>query len=112
MLITLLRYGYATGTFSSRRLMARRETDVAYRVIVGEGIPDFRTISDFRKRHWEALEGLFVDVLKLCAKAGLVKVGRIAPDGSKVKANASRHKALSYDYLLKEENRLKQAIKA
>ena len=87
MLVTLLLYGYATGTISSRRLMARCETDVAFRVIVGDDIPDFRTISDFRKRHLNALEGLFVDVLKLCAKAGLVKVGRIALDGSKVKAN-------------------------
>jgi transposase len=112
MLVTLLLYGYATGTFSSRRLMGRCETDVAYRVIVGEDVPDFRTISDFRKRHLTALEGLFVDVLKLCAKAGLVKVGRIALDGSKVKANASRHKAMSYDYMLKEERRLKQEIKA
>jgi transposase len=112
MLVTLLLYGYATGTFSSRRLMARCETDLAYRVIVGEDIPDFRTISDFRKRHLTALEGLFVEVLKLCAKAGLVKVGRIALDGSKVKANASRHKAMSYDYMLKEEQRLKQEIKA
>jgi hypothetical protein len=111
MLVTVLLYGYATGTFSSRRLMARCETDAAYRVIVGEDIPDFRTISDFRKRHLVALEGLFVDVLKLCAKAGLVKVGRIALDGSKVKANASRHKAMSYDYMLKEEQRLKQEIK-
>jgi len=110
MLVTLLLYGYATGTFSSRRLMARCETDVAYRVIVGEDIPDFRTISDFRKRHLTALEGLFVDVLKLCAKAGLVKVGRIALDGSKVKANASRHKAMSYDYLLKEEQRLQREV--
>jgi transposase len=112
MLVTLLLFGYATGTFSSRRLMARCETDLAYRVIVGEDIPDFRTISDFRKRHLSALEGLFVEVLKLCAKAGLVKVGRIALDGSKVKANASRHKAMSYDYMLKEEQRLKQEIKA
>jgi transposase len=112
MLVTLLLYGYASGTFSSRRLMARCETDVAYRVIVGEDIPDFRTISDFRKRHLTALEGLFVDVLKLCAEAGLAKVGRIALDGSKVKANASRHKAMSYDYMLKEEQRLKQEIKA
>jgi transposase len=112
MLVTLLLYGYASGTFSSRRLMARCETDLAYRVIVGEDIPDFRTISDFRKRHLAALEGLFVDVLKLCAKAGLVKVGRIALDGSKVKANASRHKAMSYDYMCKEEKRLKQEIKA
>jgi transposase len=112
MLVTLLLYGYATGTFSSRRLMTRCETDAAFRVIVGEDIPDFRTISDFRKRHLTALEGLFVDVLKLCAKAGLVKVGRIALDGSKVKANASRHKAMSYDYMLKEEQRLKQEIKS
>jgi transposase len=112
MLTTLLLYGYATGTFSSRRLMSRCETDAAFRVIVGDDIPDFRTISDFRKRHLTALEGLFVEVLKLCAKAGLVKVGRIALDGSKVKANASRHKAMSYDYMLKEERRLKQEIKA
>jgi len=112
MLVTLLLYGYATGTFSSRRLMARCQTDVAFRVIVGEDIPDFRTISDFRKRHLTALEGLFVDVLKLCAKAGLVKVGRIALDGSKVKANASRHKAMSYDYMLREERRLKEEVQA
>ena len=110
MLLTLLLYGYATGTISSRRLMARCETDVACRVIVGEDIPDFRTISDFRKRHWTALKGLFVEVLKLCAKAGLAKVGRITLDGSKVKANASRHKAMSYDYMLKEEQRLKKEI--
>lgn len=110
MLVTLLLYGYASGTFSSRRLMARCETDVAFRVIVGEDIPDFRTISDFRKRHLAALEGLFVDVLKLCARAGLVRVGRIALDGSKVKANASRHKAMSYEYMLKEEQRLKAEI--
>jgi transposase len=112
MLTTLLLFGYATGTFSSRRLMTRCETDAAFRVIVGDDIPDFRTISDFRKRHLTALEGLFVEVLKLCAKAGLVKVGRIALDGSKVKANASRHKAMSYDYMLKEEQRLKKEIKA
>ena len=112
MLVTLLLYGYATGTFSSRRLMARCETDVAYRVIVGENIPDFRTISDFRKRHLPALEGLFVEVLKLCAEAGLMKVGRIALDGSKVKANASRHKAMSYEYMLKEEQHLQQEIQA
>ena len=112
MLTTLLLYGYATGTFSSRRLMARCETDAAFRVLVGDDIPNFRTISDFRKRHLTALEGLFVEVLKLCAKAGLVKVGRIALDGSKVKANASRHKAMSYDYMLKEEQRLHKEIQA
>jgi transposase len=112
LLTTVLWYGYATGTFSSRRLMARCETDVAYRIMVGGDIPDFRTISDFRKRQLPALEGLFVEVLKLCAEAGLAKVGRLALDGSKVKANASRHKAMSYDYMLQEEQRLKQAVKA
>jgi transposase len=111
MLVTLLLYGYATGVFSSRRLMAHCETDAAFRVIVADDIPDFRTISDFRKRHLTALADLFVEVLKLCATAGLVKVGRIALDGSKVKANASRHKAMSYDYMLKEERRLKKEIK-
>jgi transposase len=110
MLLTLLFFGYATGTISSRRLMARCETDVAFRVIVGEDIPDFRTISDFRKRHWTAMKGLFVEVLKLCAKVGLAKVGRIVLDGTKVKANASRHKAMSYDYMLKEEQRLQKEI--
>src|SRR5262249_52122210 len=109
-LTALLLYGYATGTFSSRRLMSRCETDAAFRVLVGDDIPNFRTISDFRKRHLTALEGLFVEVLKLCAKAGLVKVGRIALDGSKVKANASRHKAMSYEYMLKEEQRLAQEV--
>ncbi len=112
MLVTLLLYGYATGIFSSRRLMSRCETDAAFRVIVGEDIPDFRTISDFRKRHRTALADLFVEVLKLCATAGLVKVGRIALDGSKLKANASRHQAMSYDYMLKEEKRLRKEIKA
>jgi hypothetical protein len=111
MLVTLLLYGYATGVFSSRRLMARCETDAAFRVIVAGDIPDFRTISDFRKRHLTALADLFVEVLKLCATAGLVKVGRIALDGSKLKANASRHKAMSYEYMLKEEKRLKKEIK-
>src|ERR1700691_4995260 len=110
MLLTLLLFGYATGTPSSRRLMARCETDVACRVIVGEDIPDFRTISDFRKRHGTALKGLFVEVLKLCARAGLAKVGRIVLDGTKIKANASRHKAMSYDYMQKEEQRLQQEI--
>jgi len=79
-------------------------------VIVGEDIPDFRTISDFRKLHLAELEGLFVEVLKLCAEAGLVKVGLVSLDGAKVKANASRHKAMSYEYMQKEEARLHKEI--
>jgi transposase len=110
MMVALLLYCYATGTRSSRRIMKRCHVDVACRVIVGEDIPDFRTISDFRKTHLARLEALFVEVLKLCALAGLAKVGTIALDGTKVKANASRHKAMSYDRMKTEEARLKEEI--
>jgi transposase len=110
MMVSLLLFCYCTGTFSSRRIMNRSATDVACRVIVGNDIPNFRTISDFRKIHLAALEGLFVEVLKLCRAAGLAKVGRVALDGTKVKANASRHKAMSYERMQEEEKRLKQEI--
>lgn len=110
MMLTLLLYCYATATRSSRKIMRRCHVDVACRIIVGDDIPDFRTISDFRKTHLARLETLFVDVLKLCALAGLAKVGTIALDGTKVKANASRHKAMSYDRMAKEEARLKEEI--
>jgi transposase len=110
MMVALLLYCYATGTRSSRRIMRRCHTDVACRVIVGQDVPDFRTISDFRKIHLTRLEALFVEVLKLCALAGLAKLGTIALDGTKVKANASRHKAMSYDRMKAEEIRLEQEI--
>src|SRR3954465_1890040 len=110
MMVALLLYCYATGTRSSSKIMRRCQTDLACRVIVGEDIPDFRTISDFRKAHLTRLESLFVEVLKLCALAGLTKVGTIALDGTKVKANASRHKAMSYDRMKEEEKRLKEEI--
>jgi transposase len=110
MMVALLLYCYATGTRSSRKIMKRCHVDVACRVIVGEDIPDFRTISDFRRIHLARLEALFVEVLKLCALAGLARVGTIALDGTKIKANASRHKAMSYDRMKTEEERLKQEI--
>jgi transposase len=110
MMVALLLYCYATGTRSSRKIMRRCQIDVACRVIVGEDAPDFRTISDFRKIHLARLEALFIEVLKLCALAGLAKVGTIALDGTKVKANASRHKAMSYDRMKTEEIRLKEEI--
>jgi transposase len=110
MMVTLLLYCYATGTRSSRKIMRRCQTDVACRIIVGDDIPDFRTISDFRKVDLARLEALFIEVLKLCALAGLCKVGTIALDGTKVKANASRHKAMSYERMQQEEARLKQEI--
>ena len=110
MMVALLLYCYATGTRSSRKIMRRCRTDVACRIIVGEDIPDFRTISEFRKTHLDQLETLFVEILKLCALAGLVKVGTIALDGTKVKANASRHKAMSYERMQQEEQRLKEEV--
>lgn len=110
MMVALLLYCYATGTRSSRKIMRRCRTDVACRIIVGDDIPDFRTISDFRKTHLARLEALFVEVLKLCALAGLAKVGTVALDGTKVKAHASRHKAMSYERMQEEEKRLKGEV--
>ncbi len=112
MMVALLLYSYCMGTYSSRRIQKLCERDAAYRVIVGNDAPNFRTISDFRKLHLSELQGLFVQVLQLCAQAGLVKVGLVSLDGTKVKANASRHKAMSYDYMKKEEERLSQEIAA
>jgi transposase len=110
MMVALLLYCYATGTRSSRKIMRRCRTDVACRIIVGDDIPDFRTISDFRKLHLTQLEAFFVEVLKLCILPGLVRVGTIALDGTKVKANASRHKAMSYERMQEEEKRLKEEV--
>lgn len=111
MMVTLLLYSYTQGVFSSRRIMKRCERDAAYRVIVHDDAPNFRTISDFRKLHLSELEGLFVQVLRLCQKAGLVKLGHVSLDGTKVKANASRHKAMSYGRMKEEEKRLKKEIR-
>ena len=110
MMVALLLYAYCRGVFSSRRIMQACEERVTFRVIVGEDIPDFRTISDFRKLHLKELEGLFVEGLRLCAGAGLVKVGLVSLDGTKVKANASRHKAMSYEYMHKEAERLRKEM--
>ncbi len=110
MMLTLLIFNYATGTRSSRKIMQRCEQDAACRVIVGEDTPDFHAISEFRRRHLAAFEALFVEVLKLASASGLLKVGRLALDGTKIKANASRHKAMSYDRMQTEEVRLQQEI--
>lgn len=110
MMLVLLLYAYSVGVFSSRKIMARCETDVAFRVIVGEDIPDFRRIAEFRSRHFQHMQLLFIEVLSLCREAGLLKVGRLALDGTKVKANASRHKAMSYDRMTSEEQRLAEEI--
>ena len=109
-MLVLLLYSYCIGVFSSRKIAARCETDVAFRVIVGDNIPDFRTISEYRRRHLAEFQHLFVEVLRLCRESGLLKVGRLALDGTKIKANASRHKAMSYDRMVAEEKRLQAEI--
>ena len=96
MMVKVLLYGYCIGVASSRRIAQRLHEDIAFRVLAANNTPDFRTISDFRKDHLAALTGLFLQVLELCQRAGLVKLGHVALDGAKVKANASRHKAMSY----------------
>jgi len=111
MMTALLIYAYCRGVYSSRRIMQACEERITFRVIAGEDIPNFRTISDFRKLHLKALEALFVQVLRICQKAGLVTLGHIALDGTKVKANASRHKAMSYGRMKQEEERLKEEIR-
>lgn len=110
MMLVLLLYAYSVGVFASRKIMARCETDVAFRVIVGDDIPDFRRIAEFRSRHLQHMQLLFVEILSLCREAGLLKVGRLALDGTKIKANASRHKAMSYDRMTSEEERLQKEI--
>ncbi len=112
MLTGLLLYGYCVGVFSSRKLARRCEEDIAFRVMTGNQQPDFRTIADFRKEHLGRLKKLFVQVLKLCRKAGLAKLGHVALDGSKIKANASRHKAMSYGRMAEEEKRLQKEVEA
>ncbi len=96
MMVSLLLYGYSRGVYSSRRLAQACEERVDFMAVTGLNKPDFRTISEFRRRHLKALSGLFVQVLKLCQSAGLVTLGHVAVDGTKLKANASRHKAMSY----------------
>jgi len=111
MMVALLLYSYCRGIFSSRRIMQACRERISFKVIVGDDIPNFRTISDFRKLHLKELQQLFVQVLQLCQEAGLVKLGHVALDGTKIKANASRHKAMSYGRMLKEEKRLTEEIK-
>ena len=112
LLLEVLLYGYCTGTFSSRRLAARCETDVPYLVLTNGQRPDFRTLATFRKRHLSAMQKLFVQVLRLCREAGLVKLGHLSLDGSKYQANASKHKAMSYGRIQASEPALVAEIQA
>ena len=106
MMVKVLLYGYCIGAASSRRIAQRLHEDIAFRVLAANNTPDFRTISDFRKDHLGALAGLFLQVLAFCQRAGLVKLGHVALDGTKVRANASRHKAMSYRRMKEKEAQL------
>src|ERR1700712_1624284 len=106
MLVALLLYGYSRGVYSSRQLARACEERVDFMAVTGLNRPDFRTISDFRLRHLAALSELFVQVLRLCQSAGLVKLGHVAVDGTKMAANASRHKAMSYGRMKTVEPKL------
>ena len=112
MMVRVLLYGYATGVYSSRKIEARTYEDVAFRYLSADLHPDHDTFAEFRKRHLEALAGLFTQALLLCEKAGLVKLGHVAIDGTKIKANASKHKAMSYARMGETEARLKAEIDA
>ncbi|MGB0064532.1 MAG: IS1182 family transposase [Terracidiphilus sp.] len=112
MMVRLLLYGYANGVHSSRKIQTRTFEDVAFRYLSGDQHPDHATIAEFRKRHLDALSGLFTQALLLCSEAGLVKLGHVSIDGTKIKANASKHKAMSYKRMTETEARLKQEIDA
>src|SRR6478736_3773761 len=110
MMAALLLHGYASGIYSSRRIARATVERADFMMIVAGDPPDFRTISEFRRRHLKALADLFVQVLKLAEKAGLVKLGHVALDGTKIKANASKHKAMSYDRMKKREAELEAEV--
>lgn len=112
MMVKVLVYGYATGVFSSRKIAKKLHEDVAFRVLGAGNFPAHRTIRDFRAFHLKELSELFVQVVRLAREIGLVKLGTIAVDGTKIKANASRHKAMSYGHMLKAEAELKAQIEA
>src|SRR5881296_4752298 len=112
MMVCLLLYAYCVGVFSSRKIALACERNLAFLAIVGQERPDFRTISDFRKLHLEAFKDVFVHVVRLAAEAGLVKLGNVATDGTKIQGNASRHKAMSYGYMQKEVERVREDIEA
>ncbi len=112
MMVKVLVYGYATGVFSSRKIERRLHEDLAFRVLAAGNFPAHRTIRDFRALHLKELADLFVQVVKLAREMGLVKLGTVAIDGTKIKANASRHKAMSYERMQQTEAELKAQIDA
>jgi transposase len=110
MMVKLLVYAYCTGKRSSRKIERATYEEIPYRVLAANHHPDHDTIAAFRKRHLQQLAALFTQVLQLCQRLGMVKLGRVAVDGSKVKANASKHKAMSYDRMCQDEKRLQEEV--
>src|SRR6476661_10995504 len=106
MMVALLLYAYSRGVYSSRKIAQACEERVDFMAVTALNRPDFRTIATFRQRHLKAMGQLFVQVLKLCRAAGLVKLGHVALDGTKVQANASVHQAMSYGRMREAEKRL------
>jgi transposase len=111
MMTLLLLYAYCAGIVSSRKIERACYEDLAFRVLTGNQQPDHSRISEFRRRNLEALSELFVQILRLCQEAGMVSLGHVALDGTKVQANASKHKAMSHERMLKAEKQLKKEIK-
>jgi transposase len=112
MMVTVLLYAYATGTFSSRRIARKLEEDVAYRMLAAGNFPAHRTIAEFRQQRLAAFDALFVQVVRIAREAGVVQLGTLAIDGTKVKASASKHKAMSYKRMLEQERHLREQIAA
>ena len=111
LMTKLLVYGYCTGVFSSRRIQKRLQEDIPFKVLAAGNEPDFRTISDFRKIHIETLQNLFEQVLAMALECGSIKLGRVSLDGTKVKANASKHKAMSYGRMNEKQRQLQEEVK-
>ncbi len=112
MMLKVLIYGYATGVFSSRKLARKLEEDVAFRVLGAGNFPSHRTLCEFRRRHLEDFKRLFVEVVRVAREMGVANFGKLSVDGTKVRANASKRKAMSYGRMLAEERRLEGEIKA
>ena len=110
LMTKLLVYGYCTGVFSSRRIQKRLQEDIPFKVLAAGNEPDFRTISDFRKIHIAVLQSLFEQVLEMALESGAIKLGRVSLDGTKVKANASKHKAMSYGRMKEKQQQLKEEV--
>ena len=106
MMVTVLIYAYATGVFSSRRIVRKLHEDVAFRMLCGGSFPRHRTICEFRRRHLDDFRHLFLEVVRLAGESGMVRLGTVTVDGTKVRANASKRKAMSHGRMLKEERRL------